>query len=142
MTTTRKIIVTSALPYANGNLHLGHLVEHIQTDIWVRTHKMLGHTCISVCGEDAHGTPIMLKAEQQRVSPEELTRAIGIGHKEDFKKFGIVYDSYHSTHSTENKELASEIYLALEANGDIVKKTIKQLFDPEKNIFLSDKYIH
>src|SRR3990167_4576861 len=109
----RKILVTSALPYANGHLHLGHLVEHIQTDIWVRVHKMLGIECISVCGDDAHGTPIMLKAEQLGITPEELTEEMAISHKRDFAVFNIDYDYYYTTHSAENAQLATQIYLAL-----------------------------
>ncbi|VEG91691.1 methionine--tRNA ligase [Legionella spiritensis] len=141
MTTTRKMLVTSALPYANGHLHLGHLVEHIQTDIWVRTHKMLGHHCISVCGDDAHGTPVMLKAEQLGVSPEVLTAEMQLSHESDFNAFAIHYDSYHTTHSPENQALANEIYRRLEARGDIVKKTIRQAYDPVKAMFLPDRYV-
>ena len=141
MTDKRQILVTSALPYANGHLHLGHLVEHIQTDIWVRTHKMLGHECISVCGDDAHGTPIMLKAEQQGITPEALTKAIKDSHESDFKAFDIAYDAYHTTHSEENRVLAERIYNALHARGDIVKKIIRQSFDPEKEMFLPDRYV-
>src|SRR3982750_4068821 len=110
MATERKMLVTSALPYANGHLHLGHLVEHIQTDIWVRTHRMLGIQCISVCGDDAHGTPIMLKAEQMGITPEELTAEIKCSHERDFNDFAIDYDFYHSTHSEENQQLATIIY--------------------------------
>ncbi|STX52897.1 methionyl tRNA synthetase [Legionella busanensis] len=138
---TRKLVVTSALPYANGPLHLGHLVEHIQTDVWVRTHKMLGNTCISVCGDDAHGTPIMLKAEQLGISPEELTTQMKQSHEQDFQDFAIHYDYYHTTHSSENQALASKIYQQLEANGDIVKKTIRQAYDPVKEMFLPDRYV-
>lgn len=141
MTTIRKMLVTSALPYANGHLHLGHLVEHIQTDIWVRTHKMLGHQCISVCGDDAHGTPIMLKAEQMGISPEALTEQMKASHEADFKAFAIAYDSYHTTHSPENQLLASTIYERLQAGGDIVKKTIRQSYDPLKGMFLPDRYV-
>ncbi|WP_298627353.1 methionine--tRNA ligase [uncultured Legionella sp.] len=141
MSTQRKMLVTSALPYANGHLHLGHLVEHIQTDIWVRTHKMLGIECISVCGDDAHGTPIMLKAEQMGITPEELTAEIKLSHENDFKAFAIDYDCYHTTHSPENQALASAIYEQLQAGGDIVKKTIRQAFDPEKKMFLPDRYV-
>lgn len=141
MTMTRKMLVTSALPYANGHLHLGHLVEHIQTDIWVRTQRMLGHECISVCGDDAHGTPIMLKAEQLGITPLELTLSIQKSHEQDFNAFGIHYDSYHTTNSKENQDLVSEIYLKLEARGDIIKKNINQAFDPVKNIFLPDRYV-
>jgi methionyl-tRNA synthetase len=141
MLTKRKMLVTSALPYANGHLHLGHLVEHIQTDIWVRTHKMLGIQCISVCGDDAHGTPIMLKAEQMGITPEELTAQIKLSHERDFKAFAIDYDCYHTTHSDENRILASAIYEQLQARGDIIKKTIRQAFDPEKKMFLPDRYV-
>ncbi|OGV30188.1 MAG: methionine--tRNA ligase [Legionellales bacterium RIFCSPHIGHO2_12_FULL_35_11] len=141
MSTIRKLLVTSALPYANGHLHLGHLVEHIQTDIWSRTHKMLGHHCISICGDDAHGTPIMLKAEQLGITPLQLTKDMQKSHEEDFLKFGIHYDCYHTTNSEENREIAEEIYNKLNARGDIVKRTISQAFDPEKNIFLPDRYV-
>lgn len=141
MATERKMLVTSALPYANGHLHLGHMVEHIQTDIWVRTHKMLGIQCISVCGEDAHGTPIMLKAEQMGITPEALTAEIKKSHESDFKAFAIDYDCYHTTHSPENQTLASAIYEKLQTNGDIIKKTIRQSFDPVKHMFLPDRYV-
>lgn len=141
MTTERKMLVTSALPYANGHLHLGHLVEHIQTDIWVRTHKMMGLQCISVCGDDAHGTPIMLKAEQMGISPEALTAEIKASHEQDFKAFAIHYDCYHSTHSPENQALATAIYEQLQAAGTIIKKTIRQSYDPVKNMFLPDRYV-
>lgn len=141
MATERKMLVTSALPYANGHLHLGHMVEHIQTDIWVRTHKMLGIQCISVCGDDAHGTPIMLKAEQMGITPEALTAEIKQSHERDFKSFAIDYDCYHTTHSVENQQLASFIYERLQAEGAIVKKTIRQAYDPLKNMFLPDRYV-
>lgn len=141
MAAERKMLVTSALPYANGHLHLGHMVEHIQTDIWVRTHKMLGIQCISVCGDDAHGTPIMLKAEQMGITPEALTAEIKLSHEQDFKAFAIDYDCYHTTHSSENQELASYIYEQLQAADAIVKKTIRQAFDPLKNMFLPDRYV-
>lgn len=141
MTITRKMLVTNALPYANGHLHLGHLVEHIQTDIWVRTHKMLGIQCISICGDDAHGTPIMLKAEQMGITPEALTDQIKLSHERDFKAFAVEYDCYHTTHSPENQELASAIYQRLDAAGTIIKKTISQAYDPEKQMFLPDRYV-
>jgi methionyl-tRNA synthetase len=141
MTTVRKMLVTSALPYANGHLHLGHLVEHIQTDIWVRTHKMLGHHCISICGDDAHGTPIMLKAEQLGITPEALTAEMQQSHEKDFAAFNIAYDCYHTTHSDENKACATDIYAKLKARGDIVTKTIRQAYDPVKNMFLPDRYV-
>lgn len=135
------MLVTSALPYANGPLHLGHLVEHIQTDIWVRVHKMLGHECISICADDAHGTPIMLKAEQLGITPEEMTEKFRISHEEDLQAFQIEYDFYHTTHSPENQELANQIYLALEKKGDISKAIVHQAFDPEKSMFLPDRYV-
>jgi methionyl-tRNA synthetase len=141
MTTQRKMLVTNALPYANGHLHLGHLVEHIQTNIWVRTHQMLGIECLSVCGEDAHGTPIMLKALQLGITPEALTAEIRQSHEQDFSAFAIEYDCYHTTNSPENKLLASMIYERLHARGDIIKKTIRQAFDPIKNMFLPDRYV-
>lgn len=141
MTTQKKILVTSALPYANGPLHLGHLLEHIQTSIWVNTQKMLGHECISVCGEDAHGTPIMLKAEQLGITPEALTTEIKKSHEADFHAFGIHYDSYHTTHSEENRALAEQTYQRLKENGDIIQRTILQAFDPAKKMFLPDRYI-
>lgn len=141
MPTERKMLVTSALPYANGHLHLGHLVEHIQTDIWVRTHKMMGIHCISVCGDDAHGTPIMLKAEQMGITPEALTTQIKASHEHDFNAFAIDYDCYHTTHSQENQILASTIYERLQAGGDIIKRTIRQAYDPVKQMFLPDRYV-
>lgn len=141
MTKNRKLLVTSALPYANGHLHLGHMVEHIQTDIWVRTHKMMGLDCISVCGDDAHGTPIMLKAEQLGITPEELTTKIRESHETDFAAFLVHYDAYHTTHSEENKTLAESIYKKLQARGDIVKKNIRQAYDPVKEMFLPDRYV-
>lgn len=141
MNTERKILVTSALPYANGHLHLGHLVEHIQTDIWVRTHKMAGIQCISICGDDAHGTPIMLKAEQMGITPEALTAEIKLSHEKDFQRFAIDYNCYHTTHSVENQALASAIYEKLHRNSFIIKKTIRQAYDAEKHMFLPDRYV-
>ena len=140
-TLPRKILVTSALPYANGSIHLGHLVEYIQTDIWVRFQKMRGNACTYVCADDAHGTAIMLKAEQLGRSAEEQIAAVKAEHEQDFADFHIGFDNFHSTHSNENKALSEEIYLALEANGHITRKTITQAFDPERNIFLADRYI-
>lgn len=141
MNTERKMLVTSALPYANGHLHLGHLLEHIQTDIWVRTHKMLNQTCISICGDDAHGTPIMLKAEQLGISPEALTEQMQASHIHDFQAFSIHYDCYHTTHSPENQACANLIFERLQHNGDIVKKTIRQAYDPVREMFLPDRYV-
>jgi methionyl-tRNA synthetase len=141
MTTSRKMLVTSALPYANGHLHLGHLVEHIQTDIWVRVHQMLKIDCISICGDDAHGTPIMLKAEQLGITPEALTADMKASHEADFAQFGIHYDCYHSTHSPENEVLARDIYQRLQTRGDIIIKSIQQAYDPVKQMFLPDRYV-
>lgn len=141
MTTPRKMLVTSALPYANGHLHLGHMVEHIQTDIWVRVQKMLGYDCIAICGDDAHGTPIMLKARQQGITPLALTQAMQASHMQDFAAFGIDYDCYHTTHSPENEALVSDIYQRLREKGDIYTKSITQAYDPVENIFLPDRYV-
>ncbi len=137
----RKILVTNALPYANGLMHLGHMVEHIQTDIWVRFQKMQGHECYAVCGDDTHGTAIMLNAEQRGITPEAL---IGEVHQERLSSlgaFGIHYDNYYTTHSEENKHFSSLIYERSKEAGAIEVKAIKQLFDPEKNLFLADRYV-
>ncbi|PIT46011.1 methionine--tRNA ligase [Snodgrassella alvi] len=141
MTQQRKILVTSALPYANGNIHLGHMVEHIQTDIWVRFQKSRGHECYYVCADDTHGTPVMLAAQKQDVTPEEMITRIRQEHLADFTGFGIGYDNYYSTHSPENETLSRSIYLALKANGKIESRTIEQLFDPEKKLFLPDRFV-
>ncbi len=138
---TKKILVTSALPYANGSIHLGHLVEYIQTDIWVRFQKMQGHTVHYVCADDTHGTPIMLRAEKEGVTPEALIDAVHKEHSKDFADFLVEFDNYHSTNSSENKELSQTIYKALKANGKIASKTIEQYFDPVKNMFLPDRFI-
>jgi len=139
--TPRKILVTSALPYANGSIHLGHLVEYIQTDIWVRFQKMQGHTVHYVCADDTHGTPIMLRAEKEGITPEALIEKVHAEHSQDFAEFLVQFDNYYSTNSPENKELASGIYKALKANGKIATKTIEQYFDPVKNMFLPDRFI-
>lgn len=142
MTDSQKtLLVTSALPYANGSIHMGHLVEYIQTDIWVRFQKMQGHTCYFVCADDAHGTPIMLRAQQDKLSPETLIEAISQEHKSDFADFSVDFENFHSTHSKENRELACMIYERLRDGGHINKRTIKQAFDPEKSMFLPDRYI-
>ncbi|MDH5258500.1 MAG: methionine--tRNA ligase, partial [Gammaproteobacteria bacterium] len=138
---TRKILVTSALPYANGPIHMGHMVEYIQTDIWVRFQKLRGNTCHYVCADDAHGTPIMLHAEKRGITPEQLIEEISIEHQADFSDFLIGFDNFHSTHSPENKELAETIYLRLKKAGHIASKKIKQAYDPEKNMFLPDRYV-
>lgn len=137
----RKILVTSALPYANGSVHLGHLVEYIQTDIWVRFQKMRGHQCHYVCADDAHGTPIMLRAQNEGIPPEQLIADISKEHQADFAEFAIGFDNYHSTHSEENRQLASQIYLANRDAGHIESRTISQAYDPEKEMFLPDRFI-
>ena len=141
MSTQRKLLVTSALPYANGNIHLGHMVEHIQTDVWVRFQKMRGHECYYVCADDTHGTPVMLAAQKKGISPEDMIAQVREDHLADFTGFGIGYDNYYTTHSEENRELSSEIHKALKANGKIVSRTIEQLFDPEKQMFLPDRFV-
>ena len=138
---SRKILVTSALPYANGSIHLGHLVEYIQTDIWVRFQKMRGNTVHYVCADDTHGTPIMLRAEKEGITPEALIAKVHTEHYADFAEFLVEFDNYYSTNSPENKELASGIYKALKANGKIATKTIEQFYDPVKNMFLPDRFI-
>ena len=132
--TARQILVTSALPYANGSIHIGHLVEYIQTDIWVRFQKMQGHTCTYVCADDAHGTPIMLRAQNEGITPEELISATYKDHTADFKDFNVIFDSFHSTHSAENREIAETIYKRLRDAGHIEKRTINQAYDPEKKM--------
>jgi methionyl-tRNA synthetase len=137
----RKILVTSALPYANGPIHIGHLVEYIQTDIWVRFQKLQGHDCIYVCADDAHGTPIMLRAQQEGITPEQLIEAVGREHRADFADFHVGFDNYHSTHSVENRELAELVYRRHQAAGHISTRTITQAYDPEKEMFLPDRFI-
>lgn len=137
----RKILVTSALPYANGSIHLGHLVEYIQTDIWVRFQKMQGHTVHYVCADDTHGTPIMLRAEKEGITAEELIARVHAEHSADFAEFLIEFDNYYSTNSEENRVLSSGIYQSLKANGKIATKTIEQFFDPVKQMFLPDRFI-
>ena len=137
----RKILVSSALPYANGDIHLGHVMEAIQTDIWVRLQKMRGHQCIYVCADDAHGTAIMLSAESQGITPEELIERVNREHRRDYDGFLIGFDNFYTTHSEENRKLSESIYLALERNGHIARRKIRQSFDPEKNLFLADRYV-
>ena len=139
--TQRKILITSALPYANGPIHLGHMLEYIQTDIWSRFQKARGHQCYYVCADDAHGTPIMLKAQQLGITPEQMIAQTSQEHQADFADFLIGFDNYHSTHSEENKQFASEIYTKLDQGGYIKRKTISQLFDPEKQMFLPDRFV-
>ncbi|QIM66911.1 methionine--tRNA ligase [Mannheimia granulomatis] len=137
----RKMLVTCALPYANGAIHLGHMLEHIQADIWVRFQRMRGNEVHFVCADDAHGTPIMLNANKLGITPEELIEKAKADHIADFEGFNISFDNYHSTHSEENREITTEIYKKLRANGFIKSKVISQLFDPEKNMFLPDRFV-
>ena len=137
----RKILITSALPYANGDIHLGHLVEYIQTDIWARFQRMRGNECTYVCADDAHGTPIMLRAKREGIEPQELIDRVNVDHQADFSGFHIAFDNYHSTHSPENKTLCSEIYLKLKESGHIVSKTIQQAYDEEAGMFLPDRFV-
>ena len=137
----RKLLVTSALPYANGPIHLGHLVEYIQTDIWVRFQKLQGNECWYVCADDAHGTPIMLRAEADGVSPQELIDRVHGEHSRDFATFLVAFDNFHSTHSEENRILSELIYRRLDDAGHIARRTIKQLYDPERNMFLPDRFV-
>lgn len=139
--TKRKILVTSALPYANAGLHLGHMLEQIQTDIWVRFQKMRGHECYYVCADDTHGAPIMLAAEKQGITPEQLVDSVRELHLADSQGFLIGHDNYYSTNSPENKALAEQVYLALKADDKIACRTIEQLFDPEKQMFLPDRFV-
>lgn len=138
---TRKILVTSALPYANGSIHLGHMVEHIQTDVWVRFQKLRGHECHYCCADDTHGTPVMLAAQKQGIAPEGMIAKVREEHLADFTGFFIGYDNYYSTHSPENKQFSQDIYRALKAGGKIESRVIEQLFDPEKQMFLPDRFV-
>ena len=138
---SRKILVTSALPYANGALHMGHLVEYVQTDIWVRFQKLRGHTCFYVCASDAHGTPIMLKARELGLTPERLTEQVSAEFVRDFRDFGIDFDNYHTTHSPENEALTVEMYEVLRERGDIYTKSIDQAYDEKEGMFLPDRFV-
>ncbi|HGG9343360.1 TPA: methionine--tRNA ligase [Neisseria meningitidis] len=138
---TRKILVTSALPYANGSIHLGHMVEHIQTDVWVRFQKLRGHECYYCCADDTHGTPVMLAAQKQGIAPEDMIAKVREEHLADFTGFNIGYDNYYSTHSPENKQFSQDIYRALKTGGKIESRVIEQLFDPEKQMFLPDRFV-
>lgn len=141
MTEARKILVTSALPYANGSIHLGHMLEYVQTDMWVRYQKLRGNQAIYVCADDAHGSAIMLRAEKEGITPEQLIDGVRAEHMADFADFGVDFDNYHSTHSQENRELSAAIYLALRDKGHIATRAVTQYFDPEKGMFLADRFI-
>jgi methionyl-tRNA synthetase len=141
MSSHRRILVTSALPYANGPIHIGHLVEYIQTDIWVRYQKMRGHECWYVCADDAHGTAIMLRAEQEGVTPEALIAEVWANHRSDFAGFNVAFDNYHTTHSPENRAISALIYARLRDAGHTTVRTISQAYDPLKQLFLPDRFI-
>ncbi|MBD8680717.1 methionine--tRNA ligase [Pseudomonas sp. CFBP 13719] len=141
MSEPRKILVTSALPYANGSIHLGHMLEYIQTDMWVRFQKHRGNQCVYVCADDAHGSAIMLRAEKEGITPEQLIANVKAEHSADFADFLVDFDNFHSTHCEENRELSSEIYLKLREAGHIAQRSITQYFDPQKQMFLADRFI-
>src|SRR3954471_5872838 len=137
----RRILVTSALPYANGSIHLGHLVEYIQTDIWVRFQKMQGHEVHYVCADDTHGTPIMLRADKEGITPEQLVTRVYDEHRRDFQGFHVEFDNYYTTNSPENQAFCEDIYRRLDAAGLIAKRSVEQFYDPVKAMFLPDRYI-
>ncbi|MDP3845547.1 MAG: methionine--tRNA ligase [Pseudomonas sp.] len=141
MSEPRQILVTSALPYANGSIHLGHMLEYVQTDIWVRFQKLRGNQCTYVCADDAHGSAIMLRAEKEGITPEQLIANVQAEHSADFADFLVDFDNFHSTHAQENRELSAAIYLKLRDAGHIATRSITQYFDPEKGMFLADRFI-
>ncbi|WP_409278407.1 methionine--tRNA ligase [Pseudomonas defluvii] len=141
MSEPRQILVTSALPYANGSIHLGHMLEYIQTDMWVRFQKLRGNQCIYVCADDAHGSAIMLRAEKEGITPEQLIAGVQAEHSSDFADFLVDFDNFHSTHAEENRALSSHIYLKLRDAGHIATRSITQYFDPDKKMFLADRFI-
>src|SRR5918999_890356 len=138
---TRRILVTSALPYANGAIHLGHLVGYMQADIWVRFQRMQGHEVHYVCADDTHGTPIMLRAEREGLTPEALIARVLEEHKRDFAGFNVAFDNYYTTHSDETRALSEEFYRRLKAEGLIDVKPVEQFYDPVKEMFLPDRFI-
>ncbi len=137
----RRILITNALPYANGPTHLGHMTEAVQTDIWVRYMKLAGHDCTYVCADDTHGTPIMLKAESEGITPEQLIESVGLERRRDFADFGIGYDNYYTTHSEENRRLTVRMYQALVAAGHITRRIVRQAYDEKAGMFLPDRYV-
>jgi len=137
----RKILVTHALPYANGPLHLGHTIEAVQTDVWVRFQRLRGHDCLLVCAEDSHGTPIMIRAQQQGQSPEQLIAAMASEHLRDYRELLVQHDQFHSTHSEENRRLTLELYEKLRAADYITSRPVKQAYDEQAKMFLPDRYL-
>ncbi|MHC4927873.1 MAG: class I tRNA ligase family protein, partial [Planctomycetota bacterium] len=138
---TRKLLVTSALPYANGPIHIGHLVEYLQTDIWVRFQKAMGNECHYFCADDTHGTPVMIRAKSEGITPEELINRVHAEHFGDFTGFNIEFDNYYSTHSDENREFSQMIYNKANERGSIVQKEIEQAYDEQEQMWLPDRYI-
>lgn len=137
----RKILVTSALPYANGPLHFGHIIEAVQTDIWVRLQKMRGNHCLYCSAEDAHGTPIMIRAQQEGITPEALIARTAEEHRRDYAGFLIGFDQFHSTHSAQNRRFTVELYEKLRDAGYIVRRAVRQAFDEQAGMFLPDRYV-
>jgi methionyl-tRNA synthetase len=141
LTSKRTILVTSALPYANNSLHIGHVLEYVQTDVWVRFQRLRGETCWYVCASDAHGTPTMLRAEQERIAPAELIKRVSADHRRDFATYRISVDNYITTHDPENEQMTAELYRRLAARGFIARKVVKQAYDEERQMFLPDRYV-
>ena len=138
---TRKLLVTSALPYANGSIHLGHLVEYIQTDIWVRFQRLRGNHCVYICADDTHGTPIMLNAQKQGVTPEALIARYYDEHRQDFDAFGVAFDYFGSTHTPENQALSEMIFTKANDQGAIESREIEQLYCETSQLFLPDRFV-
>ena len=138
---SRQILVTSALPYANGSLHLGHIIEAVQTDVWVRFQKMQGHSCLYVCAEDTHGTPIMIRAQSEGIRPEDLIARVAEEHKADYRDFLIGHDQFHSTHSPENRYFTDSMFERLQAAGHITRRSVRQAYDEKAGMFLPDRYV-
>jgi len=138
---SRQILVTSALPYANGSLHLGHIIEAVQTDVWVRFQKMQGHSCLYVCAEDTHGTPIMIRAQSEGIRPEDLIARVAEEHKADYRDFLIGHDQFHSTHSPENRYFTDSMFERLQAAGHITRRSVRQAYDEQAGMFLPDRYV-
>jgi len=137
----RKIVVTSALPYANGPIHIGHLVEYLQTDIWVRFQKMCGNQCLYFCADDTHGTPIMISARKAGIDPEQLIGRMHAEHKADFDTFGVEFDNYYSTHSPENKHFSELVFTRLKEAGSIVTRDVEQTYCENCRMALPDRYV-
>ena len=138
---SRSIVVTAALPYANGPIHIGHLVEYVQADIWVRYQKLVGNDCLYVCADDAHGTPIMLSARKRGIEPQQLIDQVHAEHSADFRDFSVEFDIFHSTHSEENRSCASLIYNRLKDAGFIKRKAVAQAYDEQAGMFLPDRFV-